>query len=76
MASAVNGSCDSCSLTYFDCIKRFPKDENSSKKILVDHGVIFNSEETDIPNCPNGENKLKFDETINYAINFVDPQDR
>ena len=66
MASAVDWSCDSCSLTYFDCIKRFHEDDNASVKFFVDHGVIFNSEETDIPNC---DNKLTFDE--NHLVTFI-----
>ena len=65
MALAVEGACDGCSATYFDCIKRYHKDDSASLKCFVAHGVIWSTKESEIPNCPNCDKKLSFDENRN-----------
>lgn len=52
--------CDGCSLSYFANIKRFHQDDIASLKCFSNHGVIFSTNEDNIPNCPNCEHKLKF----------------
>ena len=65
MAVAVEGACDGCSATYFDGIKHYHKDDSASLKCFIAHGVIWSTKESEIPNCPNCDKKLSFDENRN-----------
>ena len=57
--------CNSCNFTYYESIQHFLNNNRESLKFLAAHGVIYNTEETLLPNCPNCTRKLTFDQNNN-----------
>ena len=45
MASTADVEYDACSPTYFECIKRFHKNNSASLKFFIAKGIVYSTKE-------------------------------
>lgn len=73
----MESACDSCSPSYFDCIQLYHRKDSATLNFFANHGVILPIDQRFIPNCPNCQHKLKFDDRkllLRCHHNYIDPK--